>query len=167
MSRVLAIDPGYDRVGFAILEEKTKNNQIILHSECFTVPKNKEEVLLSVSERILLVCERMEQLIDKFSPEIIGIEKIIFGKNKKTGLSLAEVRGALILSAGRAGIEVLEFYPNEIKKSVTGYGSADKKQVAKMITMMFSIDPKGRLDDEFDAIAVGVTTFLNKNSKIK
>lgn len=145
MSRAIAIDPGYDRIGIAVFEGET-----LLHSECF-IPDTKE-----FTERLVLTNKRIQELTLEFKPEVLAMETLFFSKNVKTALQVAEARGAIILTASQAGLTLKEYSPQEVKIAVTSSGNADKKQVIDMVERLLKLEPKKRLDDEYDAIAVGI-----------
>jgi crossover junction endodeoxyribonuclease RuvC len=78
-------------------------------------------------------------------------------------MSVAEARGAVLAAAGKAGVTVQEYSPQEVKLAVTGYGASDKKAVASMIPKLISLPEKKRLDDELDAIALGIAALTRRN----
>lgn len=98
-----------------------------------------------------------EKLIKKFSPEAVALEEIYFQKNEKTATKIAEVRGMLSYIAQKNGLNVHHFTPQEIKIAVTGYGKSDKGAVSTMVSKLVRLPEKKRLDDEMDAIAIGIT----------
>ena len=148
--KVLAIDPGYGRCGVAVLM-KDSGKERVLYSDCI-----ETSAKLPFSERLVTVVRECERVIKKESPEHMAIEKLYFATNQKTAMQVAEVRGALIALAAGFGLPVSEYTPMQVKAAL-GYGKADKKQVAKMLHMLVKIDKPVRHDDEYDAIAVGVT----------
>ena len=77
--------------------------------------------------------------------------------NKKTALGVAEARGAILAAAGSSGLPVIECSPQQVKLAVTGYGGSQKLAVAAMIPRLLVLPRKKRLDDELDAIAIGIT----------
>jgi len=87
----------------------------------------------------------------------MALEKLFFAKNQKTAMHVAEVRGALLQLAGANGLPVVEYSPGEVKSAAAGSGRADKQAVAKMIHALMKIEKKIRHDDEYDAIAIGIT----------
>lgn len=149
--KVLAIDPGYDRLGVAIME-KINNKEILLHSEC--IETSKEDTLIG---RLLILGQRIEVLLAEYSPTAVGIETLFFNKNQKTAMGVAQARGIIIYLAQKAGCTIYEFGPQEIKVAVTGYGKSDKKGVIDMVKRLVENVPDDALDDEYDAIAVGIT----------
>lgn len=155
--RVLAFDPGYERLGVAVLEKGEKNPTVI-HSECFKTSKDSPQ-----PERLGILSEKIKDLLLKFKPEVVSLEKLFFQKNQKTALKVAEVRGVILSLASQSGSEILEFSPQEIKIAVTGYGNADKRSVMKMVPILVSGLKKTESDDEIDAVAIGITALLSSS----
>ena len=104
----------------------------------------------------------MEGAIKKYRPDMLAIETLFFSKNKRTALGVAEARGAVLSAAGAAKLRVLEFSPQQVKLAVTGYGGADKGAVARMVPRLIALPLKKRLDDELDAIALGIAALAQK-----
>jgi crossover junction endodeoxyribonuclease RuvC len=148
--RILAIDPGYDRLGVAVLEGNASRPTLIT-SRC--VEPNKGAQV----DRLSHVSSAITSAINEYAPDALAIETLFFGINKKTALGVAEARGAVLAAAGLAGLPVIECSPQQVKIAVTGHGGADKAAVAKMIPRLVSLSEKKRLDDELDAIAIGIT----------
>lgn len=148
--KILAIDPGYSRIGFAVMTKKEKPE--LNFSECFETEKNEP-----IEERILKVGDRLREHIQRHKPDTVVIEKLFFAKNKKTALQIAEVRGMCIYIAKKEKKEVIEYTPNQIKNAVTGNSNADKKQMIRMIPLLMNLKEKKKYDDEYDAIAAGIT----------
>lgn len=153
--RVLAVDPGYDRLGLAVMD-KTDGKEILVYSCC--IETNKKE---SISNRLHQIGETFEQVILKHKPDLVAIEKLFFNKNQKTAMAVAESRGVVTFLAIRNNCEVVEFGPGEIKVAVTGYGSSDKQAVMDMLKRLIPNLPIAALDDEYDAIAVAITALAH------
>jgi crossover junction endodeoxyribonuclease RuvC len=150
-SRILGIDPGFGRLGLAVIE-KHGSNQKLIYSECFETDAKIEH-----PKRLLLLGGKVSETIKKYHPDEIAIETLLFSKNQKTALQVAEARGVLLSEAARNKISVREFNPNQVKLAVTGYGKSDKKQIISMVERLLKIEKKKRHDDEFDAIAIALT----------
>jgi crossover junction endodeoxyribonuclease RuvC len=150
--RVIALDPGYDRLGVAIMEN-TDGSEVLLYSCC--IESNRSDDL---PERLLTIGTAFSRLLEEYQPNAMGIETLFFNKNVKTAIGVAQARGTLLYLAKQAGCAVYEFSPQQIKVAVTGHGSSDKKSVIDMVLRLVKNAPKKALDDEYDAIAVGVTT---------
>lgn len=149
--RVIAIDPGYDRLGVAVMEN-TGGVETLLYSAC--IETNRVD---SLADRLVTVGEEFARLLHLYTPDALGIETLFFNKNIKTAIGVAQARGVLLYLARQANCAIYEFGPQEIKSAVTGYGKSDKKGVIDMIMRLVKDAPINALDDEYDAIAVGVT----------
>lgn len=148
--RVLAIDPGYDRVGVAVMEQQPV--EAVLYSTCIETDRTT-----AIPDRLQTIGARIEEIIRTHQPNTCAIEKLFFNKNIKTAIAVAEARGMLLYIAQKAGCRVYEFGPQEIKVATTGHGGSSKHDVQTMVTRLVKNVPDTALDDEYDAIAVGVT----------
>ena len=149
--KVLAFDPGYERLGVAVIEKKN-GKEILLHSECVRTSAKSD-----FSIRLKELGAAAEALIKKWKPDAVALEDLFFEKNAKTAMQVAEVRGALIYIAAARGIKIYSYTPGEVKVAVTGYGGSDKRAIAAMVPKLLRLSEGKRLDDELDAIAVGIT----------
>jgi crossover junction endodeoxyribonuclease RuvC len=149
--RILGIDPGFERLGVAIIE-KSKSKDRVLFSECF-----KTSAKLEFSERICLIGKEIKRVIKKYKPDVLAIETLFFTTNQKTVMHVAEVRGVVIYECKSAGMKIFEASPPKIKIATTGYGKANKEQVMKMVKILVDIDNSKTSDDELDAIAIALT----------
>ncbi len=157
--RIIGIDPGYERLGIAVLEKNSgasSKKEVLLHSECFQTSSK-----LPMEDRLHLVGRRLEEIIETYSPEALVLETLFFSNNQKTALKVAETRGVIQYQAKRQNLEVFEFSPQQVKIAVTGYGASDKIHMTKMIHQLVIIDKEISKDDEYDAIAVGLTYFAH------
>lgn len=153
--RVLAVDPGYDRLGLAVIEGDPSRPTHVW-STCVQPPKGAREM------RLAAVYAAVEQAITEHSPALVALESLFFTKNQSTGIGVAEARGAVLAAAGRAGLSAHEFSPQAVKLAVTGYGNADKAAVMNMVPRLITLPEKKRLDDEFDAIALGIAALSTR-----
>jgi len=149
--RVLACDPGFERLGVAVVE-KVGPKETLLHSDCI-----RTSASLPFSKRLQVLGSAVELLLEKWRPDAVALEDVYFAKNEKTAMKIAEVRGMLAYLAVSRGLHLFEYSPAEVKVAVTGYGKGDKRAVAAMVPKLIALPPKVRLDDELDAIAVGLT----------
>ena len=154
---ILGIDPGFERLGVAILEKnKGDKKEKVLFSECFHTSSKIE-----FSERLNLIGKEIKKIIKKFKPEILSIETLFLNTNQKTVMHVAEVRGVVIYEASLLNLKIFEASPPQIKIATTGYGKANKEQVMKMVKILVNIDNNKKSDDELDAIAVALTAFAH------
>ena len=153
--KILGIDPGFERLGVAILEKnKIDKKERVLFSECF-----KTSSKLEFNERLHLIGEEVNKIIKKYKPEILSIETLFLTTNQKTVMHVAEACGVVIYEATCAGLKIFEASPPQIKIATTGYGKASKEQVMKMVKILVDIDNSKKSDDELDAIAIALTAF--------
>lgn len=148
--RILAIDPGYDRLGIAVIEGDPSRPTLLM-SDCVLPDKGSSE------KRLAQVSSAITGAIATYHPGALAIETLFFSINKKTALGVAEARGAILAAAGLAGLPVIECSPQQVKLAVTGHGGSDKAAVAAMAPRLLDLPKKKRLDDEMDAIAIGIT----------
>lgn len=154
---ILGIDPGFERLGVAVLEKnKTDKKECILFSECF-----KTSAKLEFNERLFLIGEEVRKIIKEYKPEVLSIETLFLNTNQKTVMRVAEARGVVVYEAARAGLRLFEASPPQIKIATTGYGRSDKSQIIKMVKILVKIDDSKKSDDELDAIAIALTAFAH------
>lgn len=149
--RVLAFDPGYERLGVAVLE-KEHGKEKLIYSDCI-----RTKASLTFPERLEEIGSSAEALIARWAPDAVALEQVFFEKNAKTAMQIAEVRGVLTFISAIHKVPVLEYAPAAVKVAITGYGKSDKAAVSLMVAKLVSLQDKKRLDDEVDAIAVGIT----------
>ncbi len=161
-TRVLSIDPGYERLGVAVLEKNPSNNKpVLVFSDCFKTKKN-----LLFTDRLLQIGLYIESIIEKYQPTTFSIENLFLSNNQKTAMRVAETRGVLLYIAKKHGLPVFELTPLQIKLSITGNGKSDKTGVEKMLKLILPELSKTtkKIDDEFDAIACGLSYFALEKS---
>jgi len=150
--RIIAIDPGFERVGIAIIEKTFLQKDILLYSACF-----KTSAKIPFPERLRNIGNEVEKIIKKYKPEVLAIEKLYFTTNQKTAMGVSEARGAIVYVASKNGLFVYEYTPPQIKVAVTGYGKASKEMLMSMVPKLIDIKKGINSDDELDAIAIGLT----------
>jgi crossover junction endodeoxyribonuclease RuvC len=160
--KIIGIDPGYDRVGMAVVEKtSSREKETLVHSECFTTSSKTK-----IYERLGSVGLRVRDLIEKYKPDALAMETLFITKNQKTAMHVSEARGIIAYEAHLHKIPIFEYSPLQIKIAVTGHGKSDKIQVTKMISLLIKIPPEKKpaemLDDEYDAIAVALTCLASE-----
>jgi crossover junction endodeoxyribonuclease RuvC len=149
--RILAFDPGFERLGVAVVE-RIGGKETLVFSDCI-----RTSAKLSFPERLRELGAAAEQFIKEFSPVAVALEDIYFAKNEKTAMKVAEVRGMLAYLAAKNGLTIYEYTPTQVKVAITGYGMSKKAAISAMVPRLIVLPVKKRLDDELDAIAVGLT----------
>ncbi len=146
---IIGLDPGTTRIGYGILEKE--GGFKLLESGILKITEKENH------GRLVEAADHLSKLFKKYNPGLLAIEKIFFMKNQKTAMAVAEVRGALVLKAKAAGIQIKEYAPTEVKKAITGSGIADKKAVLKMVKLSLSLQNIPGPDDVSDAVAIALT----------
>ena len=156
--RILAIDPGYERVGIAIIDKSPGDKkEKLVYSDCF-----KTSAKLAFVTRLAHIGAELERLIDEYQPKALAIETLFFSTNQKTAMRVSEARGVSIYTMASRGLPVHEYSPLQIKLAVTGHGKSDKKQVIMMVPKLIEIKKDIAHDDEYDAIAIGLTCMASE-----
>jgi len=150
--RILGIDPGYDRLGIAIIEKPSKGKEVLIYSDCLQTSAKD-----SIYIRLQSIGTEIARILKEFEPDILAIENLFITKNQKTAMRVSEARGIIIYEALKHGIPVREYAPMEIKMAITGDGTSDKDRMIKMVGMLIKIPTKKTTDDEYDAIAIALT----------
>lgn len=149
--KILGIDPGSTLMGFGLIEEQ--GGVLTMLSVGVLVMAEKDP-----TKKLHELTQKLNTLLDEHKPELIGLEKLYFSKNKKTALEVSQARGAIITALLARGLPILEYGPGQIKMAVTGYGNADKESVAKMVKYILKL-PATKLDDNAsDGLAIALAT---------
>ncbi len=150
--RILGIDPGYERIGIAVLD-KELGKETLVYSTCF-----KTLATLEFEERLVLIALEIDRVITEYSPDAMAIERLFFDRNTTTALKVSEAKGVITKEAKGAGLRVYEYTPLQIKVAATGYGKASKEDVRRMVPLLLKgVDVSKKIDDEVDAIAIALT----------
>lgn len=148
--RIIAIDPGLERTGYALFENRGGKFEPLVY-DCIFTAKNE-----SVATRLSQLAAKLGKVLTKYKPERLVCEQLFFNTNLKTAIAIAQSQGVVMLEATRRGISVEFLTPLQVKEAVTGYGRADKKSVEKMIMIELGLKKAPRPDDVVDALAIGV-----------
>ena len=148
--KILGIDPGIGICGFGLVE----NDQALDFGVVTTV------IGAPLPARLKELFEGLTEIVEMHKPDVISVEKLFFSKNITTGISVAEARGIVLLVAEQHNVPVFEYTPNEIKKTLTGYGSAKKGQVQDMVKLHLNLETRPKPDDAADALAAAITHSL-------
>jgi len=148
---ILGIDPGYDRLGIAVLEKPAKGKEVVLYSDCLQTSSKD-----SIYSRFKAIGSEVSRIIDEYKPDSMALETLFISNNQKTAMRVAETRGIIMYEAIKRDIPVFEYGPMQIKAAVTGDGSSDKERMMKMVGLLVKLPAKKTVDDEYDAIAVAL-----------
>jgi crossover junction endodeoxyribonuclease RuvC len=156
--RILGIDPGIGICGFGLIETKSRADAKALDFGVVTT-----KIRAPLPSRLLELYDGLNEVFETCKPDVVSVEKLFFSKNITTGIAVAEARGIVLLVAEQHKIPVFEYTPNEIKKTLTGYGSAGKPQMEEMVRVHLGLDKKPKPDDAADALAAAITHSLIKS----
>src|SRR5262245_28603761 len=148
--RILGLDPGSSRTGFGLIESHA-GRLTALRFGVIAPPRGA-----SFLDRLPLLARHLETLVREHEPDAIAAEDVFLARNARVALKLGHVRGIALLPALAAGIPVHEYAPRRIKKSVTGYGGAEKDQVRRMVRMLLGLRDQEPALDASDALAVAI-----------
>ncbi len=151
--RILGIDPGSETTGWGVVEGDARRYQLVDYGTVKAKPRER------FAARLLKISVGVEELIERFSPDVCSVEESFFAVNPKTALQLGHVRGVILLAAERAGIEIAEYSPRLVKQTVVGYGAAEKQQVQEMVRVLLRLKELPKPFDAADALALAITHF--------
>ncbi len=148
---IMGIDPGLATVGFGFVEcIGTSTFKAAEYGAVLTSPKMKTE------DRLAEIFENVQELVKKYRPDAVSIEKLFFNTNEKTAINVAQARGVIILAVRIAGVPIYEYTPLQIKQALTGYGRAEKKQIMYMVKTILKLKSVPKPDDTADALAAAI-----------
>ena len=147
---IIGIDPGFAITGYGIIKYDNNKFCVLDYGAIIT------ESDLRLSERLLIINNKLEELIARYNPDVFSIEELFFNKNIKTALNVGHGRGVVLLVAARNNKEIFEYTPLQVKQSVVGYGRARKPQIQQMVKMILNLKEIPKPDDVADALAVAI-----------
>ena len=149
--RILGLDPGLGTTGFGIIDREGSTVSLVACGVVRTPPGTPD------GARLCLLSAELARLLGEHRPDAAAVEKLFFSKNVTTGIAVAQARGVILLELARAGLDVSEFTPNQVKQGVTGNGRAGKAQVREMVCRLLGIPVFRGPDDAADALAVALS----------
>ena len=148
--RILGIDPGYGRMGYAVVAAAGNELHLLACDE--TITQTRQAYPL----RLQLLYEELSVIIARYHPHEAAVEKLFFGKNVTTAIGVAQARGVALLTLVQSGLTIAEYTPSEVKLAVAGYGAARKEQVGYMVQHILGLPSIPRPDDAADAAAIAI-----------
>ncbi len=148
--RILGIDPGFGRLGYAVVAAKG-NDLGLLVCDAVMTPKT-----LAYPQRLQQIYEQLDTIIAEYQPAEAAIEELFFGKNVTTAIAVAQARGVAMLLLEQRGVSIAEYTPSAVKLAVTGYGAARKEQVGYMVCQLLHLPTVPKPDDAADAAAIAI-----------
>lgn len=147
---ILGIDPGIATVGYGVVRYLNNKFSVIQYGVIKTAAG------LPMSTRLLEISGDLGALIDMYKPDAAAVEELFFTTNLKTGISVAQGRGVILLECAKRKVPLFEYTPLQVKQAVVGYGRAEKNQVMEMMKLILCLDKIPRPDDAADALAIAV-----------
>ena len=148
--KILGIDPGMAIVGYSLIDFDGENCSLISSGSIQTKKGDRE------SARLLEIYNDMNTIVKKLQPEAAAIEKLFFVHNQTTVMPVAHARGVIMTVLEQYNIPIFEYTPMEVKKVLTGFGRAEKKEVEQMVKISLQTDTLPKLDDTIDSIAIAI-----------
>ena len=150
-STILGIDPGTATMGWGVIRQEGSRLKYVQHG-AITTPSNWE-----MPRRLGRLFDGVTQLVKGYGPDAVAVEELFFNTNVTTAITVGQARGVALLAAYRAGIEVAEYTPLQVKQAITSYGRADKRQVQEMVRALLNLREIPRPDDAADGLAIAIT----------
>lgn len=147
----LGIDPGTGTTGYGVVALTHAGDFVLLACGVIRTPP-RTPMHLRLQELFHDLCG----IINEFQPQALAVEKLFFGRNVTTAISVGQARGIVLLAAANAQLEVAEYTPAEVKQAIAGYGNADKRQVQEMVQRILDLPEIPRPDDAADGVAIAV-----------
>ncbi|WP_309064287.1 crossover junction endodeoxyribonuclease RuvC [Microbacterium sp.] len=149
--RVLGIDPGLTRCGVGIVDVDRARRATLVHVGVVRTPADAD-----ISVRLARVAAGIREAIAEHRPHAVAVERVFAQHNVQTVMGTAQASGVALLIAAEAGLPAATHTPSEVKAAVTGYGSADKRQVQSMIARILRLDAPPQPADAADALAIAL-----------
>ena len=148
--RVLGVDPGSDTTGYGVIDSDGRNYELVEYAGI------RAPARFAFAERLLIITQKLEEVIERLRPHACAVEETFYAVNVKSALKLGHVRGVVLVAAARAGLEVAEYSPLEIKSALVGYGRAEKQQVQEMVRILLGLKEPPEPLDASDALAAAI-----------
>jgi len=149
--RVLGIDPGLTRCGFAVVDGHGPTVATAITIGVIRTPASDD-----LPQRLASLRDELVSLIQEFAPDVVSVERVFFQTNVRTAMSVGQASGLALCEAAAAGCEVVQYTPNEVKSTVAGYGAATKQQVQKMVQTRLKLSKPPKPADAADAAALAL-----------
>lgn len=146
---ILGIDPGSTRIGYGVIKWEHSQATCIIHG-IIDFPGTHD------SPKYIAVERELTKIIRTYKPDIAGIEKLFFSRNRTTSMAVSEMRGVICLTLAHHSIPTSELTPLQVKQYVSGYGHAEKRQVQRMVQLLLNLKDPIKSDDAADALAIAL-----------
>ena len=147
---ILGIDPGFAITGYGVIECQGNHLKMLEYGVVST------KAWMPFTQRLLAIRDQLGDLLTKYKPDACAVEELFFNSNTTTAIQVAQGRGVAITTVADKGIPIYEYTPLEVKRTVVGYGRAEKQQVQQMVKVMLKLDKSPKPDDAADALAIAI-----------
>ncbi len=151
--RVLGIDPGSETLGWGVVEGSGNKYSLIDFGVVRSNPR------MAFSKRLAKIFAEVDEVVTKFQPDALAIEEAFYSINVNVAMKLGQVRGVMLLLAEQRSLSIAEYAPRLIKKTVVGYGNAEKHQVGEMVRILLGMKAAPTPHDAADALAIAICHF--------
>ncbi|MHB2015649.1 MAG: crossover junction endodeoxyribonuclease RuvC [Candidatus Xenobia bacterium] len=148
---ILGIDPGIALTGFGCIEADKEHCEVLDYGCIVTTPKQPKE------ERLTTIHSKLLEILDRYRPAVVVVERLFFGRNVSTALTVGEARGVVLLACGQRQVPTVEYTPMIVKQALVGHGKATKSQVEDCVMMELGLQKAPKPDDVSDALAIALT----------
>lgn len=152
--RILGVDPGSRLTGYGIIEVSGRKFRHVVHGT-LRLANTSGKATIPLQDRLLQLHQELSAVIHEFHPEVMAIEHVFFAKNALSALKLGQARGAALLTAAIAKLEIAEYSPTQVKQTLVGFGQAEKEQVARMVQLHLG-QLQFKTTDASDALALAI-----------
>lgn len=149
--RVLGIDPGLTRCGYAVLDGRGPGAAVAVALGVIRTPTADD-----LPQRLAALRSELVALLGEYRPDVVAVERVFFQVNVRTAMSVGQASGLALCEAASAGCEVVQYTPNQVKDAVVGYGAATKQQVQKLVQVRLGLDRAPQPADAADAAALAL-----------
>ena len=147
---IIGFDPGLADTGYGVIEDCDGKMKCLEYGSIKTPAKHP------LPERLVMIWEEIAALLKKYKPDLVSVEHLFFCRNVTSAMAVGAARGVLLLAVEQAGIELIEYTPNQVKQAISSYGAASKQQVQKMVKLFLNLKEVPQPDDAADALAMAI-----------
>lgn len=155
--RILGIDPGSTLIGYGLVRDEG----VFTLEDCGLLRIKEKDP----SKKLLEIKNEISKILEKYKPDVVGVEKLFFAKNKKTAIEVAQARGVIVAQALSVQKNLIELTPMQVKSTVVGYGSADKKAVSKITAKILNLKEEINEDNTADAVAIAIASAMEYKAR--
>ncbi len=147
----MGVDPGLTRCGVGVIDVARDRSAVLVH-----VGVIRSDPGMAIEQRLAAIAAGLRDVLDEHRPDVVAVERVFAQQNRNTVMGTAQASGVALLVAGERGLPAQTHTPTEVKAAITGYGSADKRQVQAMVARILRLDEVPQPADAADALALAL-----------